>query len=120
MERKGLEEQKIKEAPTEMTPEWQFYCDLDGDHRLLTKSYWLQLVSSKFEEQAGRVRNGDRHAQGDQPPRVMSTQVRRAQLPWQNGTDESFNGRLRDECLNQEWFRSQQEARVLIENRRRH
>jgi putative transposase len=50
----------------------------------------------------------------------MSTQVRRAQLPWQNGTDESFNGRLRDECLNQEWFRSQQEARVLIENRRRH
>ena len=25
--------------------------------------------------------------------------------PWQNGTDESFNGRLRDECLNQEWFR---------------
>jgi hypothetical protein len=36
-----------------MTPEWQFYCDLDGDHRLLTKSYWLQLVSSKFEEQAG-------------------------------------------------------------------
>jgi putative transposase len=22
--------------------------------------------------------------------------------PWQNGTDESFNGRLRDECLNQE------------------
>jgi len=44
MERKGLEEQKIKEAPTEMTPEWQIYCDLDGDHRLLTKIYWLQLV----------------------------------------------------------------------------
>lgn len=53
MERKGLEEQKIKEAPTEITPDWQFYCDLDGDHRLLTKYYWLQLVSSKFEEQAG-------------------------------------------------------------------
>jgi putative transposase len=40
--------------------------------------------------------------------------------PWQNGTDESFNGRLRDECLNQEWFRSRHEARVLIENWRRH
>ncbi|MCC6902856.1 MAG: transposase [Polyangiaceae bacterium] len=26
--------------------------------------------------------------------------------PWQNGTDESFNGKLRDECLNQEWFRN--------------
>ena len=36
--------------------------------------------------------------------------------PWQNGTDESFNGRLRDECLNKEWFRSRHEARVLIEN----
>jgi putative transposase len=40
--------------------------------------------------------------------------------PWQNGTDENFNGRLRDECLNQEWFRSRHEARVLIENWRRH
>ncbi len=24
--------------------------------------------------------------------------------PWQNGTNESLNGRLRDECLNAEWF----------------
>ena len=24
--------------------------------------------------------------------------------PWQNGADESFNGRFRDECLNLEWF----------------
>lgn len=40
--------------------------------------------------------------------------------PWQNGTDESFNGKLRDECLSLEWFRSRAEARVLIENWRRH
>ncbi len=40
--------------------------------------------------------------------------------PWQNGTDESFNGRLRDECLNLEWFRSRREARVVIENWRLH
>lgn len=26
--------------------------------------------------------------------------------PWQSGTDESFNGKLRDECLFIEWFRS--------------
>ena len=26
--------------------------------------------------------------------------------PWQNGVDESFNGRFRDECLNMEWFRT--------------
>jgi putative transposase len=40
--------------------------------------------------------------------------------PWQNGTDESFNGKFRDECLSMEWFRSREEAKVLIEVWRRH
>jgi putative transposase len=40
--------------------------------------------------------------------------------PWQNGVDESFNGKLRDECLNVEWFRNRHEATVLIEQWRRH
>ena len=40
--------------------------------------------------------------------------------PWQNGTCESFNGKFRDECLSVEWFRSRDEARVLIEQWRRH
>ena len=40
--------------------------------------------------------------------------------PWQNGTDESFNGRFRDECLNMEWFRTRQEAVPLIETWRKH
>jgi len=40
--------------------------------------------------------------------------------PWQNGTDESFNGKLRDECLSLEWFRTRTEARIVIENWRRH
>ena len=40
--------------------------------------------------------------------------------PWQNGTNESFNGRLRDECLNVEWFRTRREARVVIEAWRQH
>lgn len=35
--------------------------------------------------------------------------------PWQNGFVESFHGKLRDECLNREWFRDVREARVLIE-----
>ena len=39
--------------------------------------------------------------------------------PWQNGTDESFNGKFRDECLNLEWFRNRVEAAVVIENWRR-
>jgi len=40
--------------------------------------------------------------------------------PRQNGTDESFNGKFRDECLLLEWFRSRREARVVIEVWRRH
>ena len=36
--------------------------------------------------------------------------------PWQNGFVESFNGKLRDELLNREWFRSRAEAKVLIEH----
>jgi len=40
--------------------------------------------------------------------------------PWQNGTNESFNGRLRDECLNVEWFRTRREARIVIEAWRGH
>jgi putative transposase len=40
--------------------------------------------------------------------------------PWQNGTDESFNGKFRDECLNLEWFRNRLDATVGIERWRRH
>ncbi len=40
--------------------------------------------------------------------------------PWQNGTNESFNGKFRDECLSMEWFRSRREANVVIEDWRKH
>jgi len=35
--------------------------------------------------------------------------------PWENGYNESFNGRLRDEFLNQETFYTLKEARVLTD-----
>lgn len=35
--------------------------------------------------------------------------------PWQNGNVESFNGKLRDECLNREWFLNLRDAKVVIE-----
>ena len=35
--------------------------------------------------------------------------------PWQNGFVESFNGKLKDELLNRERFRTLAEAKVLIE-----
>lgn len=40
--------------------------------------------------------------------------------PWQNGVDESFNGKFRDECLNQEWFTNRRTAAVIIESWRQH
>jgi putative transposase len=38
--------------------------------------------------------------------------------PWENGYAESFIGKLRDECLNEEVFRSVEEARVVTANGR--
>jgi putative transposase len=40
--------------------------------------------------------------------------------PWQNGTNESFNGKFRDECLAMEWFRNRLEAKVVIGDWRIH
>jgi putative transposase len=40
--------------------------------------------------------------------------LHRARQAAQNGYIESFNGRLRDECLNQEWFTSLFHARCVL------
>lgn len=50
----------------------------------------------------------------------MHTALNDPGKPWQNGTDESFNGKFRDECLSMEWFRSRAEAKVIIETWRQH
>lgn len=39
--------------------------------------------------------------------------------PWENGCNESFNGKLRDELLNGEVFYTLREAQVLIDGWRR-
>jgi putative transposase len=39
---------------------------------------------------------------------------------WENGYGESFNGKLRDECLNGELFYSLKEAQIVIEQWRVH
>ena len=36
--------------------------------------------------------------------------------PTENGVIESFNGKLRDECLNANWFDTLDDARGLIES----
>jgi putative transposase len=40
--------------------------------------------------------------------------------PWENGYNERFNGKLRDECLNGERFYTLKEAQVIIEQWRNH
>lgn len=40
--------------------------------------------------------------------------------PWENGYNESFNGKLRDELLNGEIFYSLKEAKIIIEQWRQH
>jgi putative transposase len=40
--------------------------------------------------------------------------------PWENGYNESFNSKLRDELLNGEIFTTLREAQVLIERWRQH
>jgi putative transposase len=37
----------------------------------------------------------------------------------QNGSNESFNGKLRDECLSMQWFKNRIDAKILIEEFRR-
>jgi putative transposase len=39
--------------------------------------------------------------------------------PWQNGSNESFNGKFRDECLSMQWFKNRIDAKILIEEFRR-
>ena len=39
--------------------------------------------------------------------------------PWQNGSNESFNGKFRDECLGMQWFKNRVDAKVVIRDWRR-
>ena len=72
------------------------------------------------------------HLRSDNGPEFTSRQVREwlsglgvATLfiypgsPWENGYNESFNGKLRDELLDREIFFSLEEAKILVERWRR-
>jgi putative transposase len=79
------------------------------------------------------VHGAPRHLRSDNGPEFVAGAILRwlhtAQIetafidpgkPWQNGADESFNGKLRDEYLSLQWFRNRVEAKVGIEQWRRH
>jgi len=77
------------------------------------------------------VLKGGRNARKETQPGVDLTQApvsrgcrrrwqeRRSGSPWENGYNESFNGKLRDELLNREIFYSLKEVQILTERRRR-
>lgn len=48
-------------------------------------------------------------------PSWIATALSDPGKPWQNVADESFNGKLRHECLSLEWVRCRKEAAVIIE-----
>ncbi len=68
------------------------------------------------------------HMRSDNGPEFVAKELRKWLLtlgtgtlyiepgsPWENGYCESFNGKLRDECLNGELFYSLKEAQIVIE-----
>lgn len=92
-----------------------------GGHQLVR--ILEQLASTRGLPKAIRTDNGKEFCS-----RAMLTwaHARGVQLfliepgkPNQNAYIESFNGRFRDECLNEHWFTSLQQARVIVEAWRR-
>jgi putative transposase len=51
--------------------------------------------------------------------RVIALRLIEPGKPNQNAYVDSFNGRLREECLNEHWFTSLHHARIVIETWRR-
>ena len=75
------------------------------------------------------VRGAPRHLRSDNGPEFVSRAVLQWLLesgietapidpgkPWQNGANESFNGKFRDECLGMQWFKNRIDAKVAIED----
>jgi putative transposase len=95
-----------------------------------------RLPSSRVIEVLARLveaRGAPEHLRSDNGPEFIARGVR-AWLaergaetiyitpghPWENAYEESFHSRFRDECLNLEAFTSVAEARVVVEDWRRH
>jgi putative transposase len=78
------------------------------------------------------VRGAPRHLRSDNGPEFVSKAVLQWLIqsgietalidpgkPWQNGANESFNGKFRDECLGMQWFKNRIDAKVVIDDWRR-
>jgi putative transposase len=78
------------------------------------------LIAQRGAPKALRMDNGpeltSRHFLAWCIERKIATNYIQPGKPMQNGHIESFNGRLRDECLNASWFRNLFDARGRIES----
>jgi transposase InsO family protein len=77
------------------------------------RGYPQIIRTDNGKEFCGKAMLGWCHARGVKPRLIEPGK------PNQNAYIESFNGRLRDECLNENWFLNLHHARVLIEVWRR-
>jgi len=95
--------------------------------RRINASEVIRLVSGLFKEHGV-----PRHIRSDNGPEFIAKRLKKhlehsgvgalyvePGSPWQNGLIESFNGRLRDECLDREVFMDLREAIVVVGDYRR-
>jgi putative transposase len=75
----------------------------------LTRGLPKQIVVDNGPEFAGKLLDAWAHQRG------IELVFIRPEKPIENAYIESFNGRLRDECLNQHWFTSLGDAPRVIE-----
>ncbi len=82
-----------------------------------------QLITRFGKPKAIRSDNGPELTAIDLQNLIRSNGIQIATIdpgkPWQNGSNESFNGTFRSECLNAELFGSLMEAKVIIEQWRK-
>jgi putative transposase len=96
--------------------------DTSLSSRRVTRSL-EQLIAERGKPDSIRCDNGpeltSRHILGWSEDRKINLIHIQPGKPMQNGHIESFNGRLRDECLNATWFHNLADARAKIASWRR-
>jgi hypothetical protein len=96
---------------------------------------YAEFTSNRVIEVLGKlvsIHGAPAHLRSDNGPEFVSRAVLRwlnesnintacidPGKPWQNGSNESFNGKFRDECLSMRWFKNRIDAKILIEEFRR-
>jgi putative transposase len=83
------------------------------DRLALSRGLPLSIRSDNGKEFCGKAMIEWAHTRG------VALRLIEPGKPNQNAYIESFNGRLRDECLNEHWFPNLMQARALIETWRR-